>query len=94
MTRLSAESKRVLEKFTYDPSNRIKLIQHTSKRPDSGHPLPVQSTATVQTLDGLIPARALQASRAGRFAKTSENRQLHSLLHMNVLWLATRIKQA
>jgi hypothetical protein len=34
----------VLEKFTYDPSNRIKLIQHTSKRPDSGHPLPVPSS--------------------------------------------------
>jgi len=55
---------------------------------------------SVQTLDGLIPARvqqeskAHQASRAGRFAKTSENRQLHSLLHIKVLWLATRIKQA
>ena len=64
------------------------------KRPDSGHSLPVQSTLTVQTLDGLIPARALQASRAGRFAKTSENRQLHSLLHINLLWLAARIIQA
>ncbi len=54
----------------------------------------VQSTATVQTLDALIPAIALQASSAGRFAKTSENKQLHSLLHINVLWLVTRIKQA
>jgi len=54
---------------------------------------------SVQTLDGLIPARvqqeskAHQASRAGRFDKTTENRQLHSLLHINVLWLLTRIKQ-
>jgi len=63
-------------------------------RPDSGHHLPVQSTSTVQTLDALIPSRATQASRAGHFSKSMRKTQLHSLLHMNVLWLVTRIKNA
>ena len=49
---------------------------------------------SVQTLDALIPARVQQVSRAGRFADTIENMQLHSLLHIKVLWLATPIKQA
>jgi len=30
------------------------------KRPDSGHPLPVQSIPSVQTLDALIPAKVQQ----------------------------------
>ena len=69
-------------------------------RPDSGHHLPVQSTSTVQTLDALIPARALvpsraaEASRAEHFMRNTQNTQLHSLLHINLLWLATSIKQA
>ena len=52
------------------------------------------ASQSVQTLDGLIPARVQEASRAGRFAKTTENRQLHSLLHIKVFWLVTLIKQA
>ena len=76
------------------PPSSTKIIRHTQKRPDSGHPLPVQSTATVQSLDALIPSRATQASRAGHFRKNRQHTQLHSLLHIKVLWLVTRIKQA
>ena len=48
----------------------ITQIQHTPKRPDSGRSDTGQSD---------------QASRAGRFADTRENMQLHSLLHIKVL---------
>jgi hypothetical protein len=54
-------------------------------RPDSGRSDIGQSARTVQNN---------KASRAGRFVKSTENRQLHSLLHIKVLWLASRIKQA
>ena len=57
---------------------RFKPNQQTPKRPDSGHPLPVQSIATVQTLDALIPSRATQAYSNGRFVKRSGKIQLHS----------------
>ena len=64
-------------------------------RPDSGRPLPVQSNLSVQnTGQSAASVQSSKASRAGRFAKTAENRQLHSLLHIKVLWLATCIKQA
>jgi hypothetical protein len=62
--------------------------------------LPACPLASVQTLETPSPSRANQASittqvsRAGRFVKTTENRQLQSQLHINVLWLATRIKHA
>jgi len=72
-------------------SNKASPCADKPKRPDSGHPLPVQSNLSVQTLDGLIPARVQQASRAGCFADTKENMKLHSLLHINVLWLVDRI---
>ena len=75
-------------------ANCTKLIQRRPKRPESRHPLPVQTIPTVQTLDALIPTRATQASRAGHFSKSMRKTQLHSLLHINVLWLATRINQA
>ena len=53
--------------------------------PDSGRTDTGQSTRTVQSN---------KASRAGRFVKSTENKQLHSLLHINLLLLATPIKQA
>ena len=75
--------------------------QEHTKRPDSGHPLPVQSTATVQTLDALIPAKVQQASRAAQassaghlYQKSEKKTQLHSLLHINFLWLPTSKKHA
>jgi len=36
------------------PSIHTKLIHHPLKRSDSGQPLHVQSTATVQSLDALV----------------------------------------
>ena len=75
-------------------ANCTKLIQRRPKRPESRHPLPVQTIPTVQTLDALIPARATQASRAGHFIKSMRKTQLHSLLHIKVLRLVIRIKQA
>ena len=83
-----------VRKITLDQIQMARQQTALFKCPDSGHPLPVQSTPSVQTLDGLIPARVQQASRAGRFANTAENNQLHSLMHINVLWLVTHIKQA
>ena len=55
------------------------------ERPDSGRSDTGQSARIVQ---------CNKASRAGRFANTAENNQLHSLMHINVLWLVTHIKQA
>ena len=45
-------------------SNKASPCADKPKRPDSGHPLPVQSNSSVKNLDALIPARVQQVSRA------------------------------
>jgi hypothetical protein len=56
--------------------------------------MPCTDGLGVQNLSTRNSSRAVQASSDGRFVKNSGNMQLHSLLHINFLWLVNRIKQA
>jgi len=57
-------------------ANCTKLIQRRPKRPESRHPLPVQTIPTVQTLDALIPARAPVPSRVTKRPELDTSKEI------------------